>query len=243
MRNILTLIKENKKSIIWIAATLTLFILIFLGINALKSCNSKTDKIEYTDSSKVHHVYYEDGSFSNLKKENKDLYDSLKKYKQQINFLVQFNYDKSYNTGKVQVKTKETIKKVPVYIKTENGKYIEYTEEAKTYEYENKPNDTINYKLKINSTREPNWYELNVKMHDKITVVNKDDGNGKNHLTINTNNKADVSDVTVFKKKEKKHIMNVISIGPTVGYGYSLKSHKLEPFIGVSISYNIFGKK
>lgn len=236
--SVLKKIWQEKNNIIY---TLIALGIIFCGFLVYKSCGESVNKTEYVDSTGVHHVEYNSSDFSALKKENKQLYDSLKQYKNQIDYLVQFNYNKGYNTGKVITKT--TTKEVPVYIKDESGKYVEYNEEAKTYEYKNEPNDTLQYNLKINSTREPNWYELNVKTYDKITIVNKDDGNNKNHLTINTDNKADVSDVTVFKKKEKKHIMNVISVGPTVGYGYSLKSHKLEPFIGISISYNIFGKK
>ena len=221
--------------------TLISLAIIVIGFWAYKSCQGKFNKTEYVDSTGVHHVEYNSSDFSALKKQNKQLYDSLKQYKNQIDYLIQFNYNKGYNTGKVITKT--TTKEVPVYIKDNSGNYVEYNEEAKTYEYKNEPNDTLQYNLKINSTREPNWYELNVKTHDKITIVNKDEGNNKNHLTINTDNKADVSDVTVFKKKEKKHIMNVISIGPGIFYGYDVKQHKTTYGIGITLSYNIFGKK
>ena len=97
--------------------------------------------------------------------------------------------------------------------------------------------------MQINSTREPNWYSLNVKLHDKITIVNKDEGNGVNHLTIKTDNKADISNVTTFKKKEKKNIFNRISIAPGVFYGYDFKSKQMGYGVGITIGYNIFGSK
>lgn len=223
---------------------LALLVLILISFFVFKRCsNSKNkDNVEYVDKKGTYHKEFKDGKFSDLKKENKELYDSLKKYKKEIDYLVQFKYNKRYKTDKVIVKTTE-IKKVPIYIKNDKGEFIEKKEEAKTYEYQNKPNDSIEYKLKINSVREPNWYSLDVNVHDKITLVNKKEENGINHLTINTDNKANVTDVTTFKKKEKKNIFNKIAIVPGIYYGYDIKNKKIGYGIGITLGYNIFGTK
>lgn len=234
-------LSDNKKAVSIALAVLALLFAIAICCSQFMSTRSKTDKIEYSDSSNTYHSQYKDGKFSDLKKENKELYDSLKKYKDQIDFLLQFDYDKSYKTGKVETKT--VIKEVPVYIKDEKGNYVEYNEEARTYEYRSEPNDTLDYELRINSTREPKWYELNVRTHDRITVVNKDQGNGDNHLTIKSDGKGDISDVTTFKRKKKTNIFNKIAIGPTIGYGYTTGNGKFGPYIGIGVTYNIFGTK
>lgn len=240
MRKIINFFNNNKKAIKYCFFILFAFFVVLFGY--YKYANHwKAQKIEYVDSTGTYHKQYNEGDFNELKKENKELYDSLKKYKDKIDFLTQFNYDKSYNSGKVVVKTKEV--QSPTYVKNKDGQYVEKVEEAKTYEYENEPNDSFNYKLQINSTREPNWYSLNVKLHDKITIVNKDEGNGVNHLTIKTDNKADISNVTTFKKKEKKNIFNKISIAPGVFYGYDFKSKQMGYGVGITIGYNIFGSK
>ena len=46
---------------------------------------------------------------------------------------------------------------------------------------------------------------------------------------------------TVYQtiNKPKK---NLITIGVNVGYGYTFKSKKLEPFIGLGINFNLFNK-
>lgn len=210
-----------------------LIALAIIIVTVVKQCigtNSSTkNKIEYNDSANVKHIIYNSSSFSSLKSQNKQLYDSLKQYKNQIDYLAKFNYDKSYTTDKV-------ITKKSTETSAENVN-------AKTFEYYSNPNDTFNYTLKINSEKEPNWYQLNVKLHDNITIVNKETEKNENHMTISSDNKADINDVTVFKKKEKKNIFNKIAIGPQIGYGYSPTSKKLEPYIGIGISYNIFGRK
>lgn len=223
---------------------LSLLVLILISFFVFQKCkgSKNKDNIEYVDKKGTYHKEFKDGKFSDLKKENKELYDSLKKYKKEIDYLVQFKYNKRYKTDKVIVKTTE-IKEVPIYIKNDKGEFIEKKEEAKTYEYQNKPNDSIEYKLKINSVREPNWYSLDVNVHDKITLVNKKEENGINHLTINTDNKANVTDVTTFKKKEKKNIFNKIAIVPGIYYGYDIKNKKIGYGIGITLGYNIFGTR
>lgn len=229
-------LKTYRKYIIAVAVILAMALVFMLG--RCSNNGKKLDEVEYVDSSKTYHKQYYEGGFQDLKKENKVLYDSLKKYKDQIDFVLQFDYDKTYHTGKVITKSNNS--SIDKTFKTTNTSNIN---EAKTYEYGNKPNDSIEYKLKINSYTEPNWYSLDFKLHDKVTVVNKDQGNGINHLTVNTSNKADVSNTTVMKKKRKKSIFNKIAIGPTVGYGYTFKSKKIEPYIGISVTCNIFGTK
>ena len=232
--------KNHKNSIM---CGITMVVAISMCLIGVHMCSKlkKAKKIEYTDSICVHHVKYNDGKFSDLKKENEQLYDSLKKYKKQIDYLVQFTYEKTYTTNKVVIKKESDAQQT--YTKNQDGNLVENIEEAKTYEYSNEPNDSINYQLKINSTREPNWYSLDVKMHDRITIVNKNEGNGDNHLTISTDNKAEISNTTVFKKKRKKNIFNKIAIVPGIYYGYDIKNKSIGYGVAVTIGYNIFGTK
>ena len=240
MQKLISFLKKHKNVILY---GILMIIVALLTLIGLHTCDvlRRTKKIEYTDSASVHHVKYNYGKFSDLKKENEQLYDSLKKYKKQIDYLVQFTYEKTYTTNKVVIKKESDAQQT--YTKNQDGNLVENIEEAKTYEYSNEPNDSINYQLKINSTREPNWYSLDVKMHDRITIVNKNEGNGDNHLTISTDNKAEISNTTVFKKKRKKNIFNKIAIVPGIYYGYDIKNKSIGYGVAVTIGYNIFGTK
>ena len=56
---------------------------------------------EYKDSNNVYHNINYDKDFKELKEKNKELYDSLKKYKNEINHIIQFYYQKEYDTFKI----------------------------------------------------------------------------------------------------------------------------------------------
>ena len=207
--------KFYKKYSSWIIA---LLITIIVGLVAyvnyqIDKGKNMIDEIEYTDSANQYHKYYYETKFKELKKTNKELYDSLKQYKDKITYLIQFTHEKDYNTGVIN--TKPNI--VDTNIK--DSMKVDTPLVAKTYEYMSEPNDTFQYKLNVNSYTEPNWYSIQAKVKNKFTIVNKEEG-GMNHVTIQPNDGGNVSNVTVFKKKEKRSFWNRFSFGPgfTVGY-------------------------
>lgn len=204
---------------------ITIGLLFFTHYEIFKS-RKLIDKVEYYDSlNRYNQIYYE-GSFNDLKKTNKQLYDSLKIYKDKISYLIQFTHENEYNTGIVH--DKPTVKDSVVH----DGNTITIPLVSKTYEYLNEKNDTFTYKLRINSNTEPNWYSLQAKVKNKFTIVNKDEGNGQNHIVIEPNNGGIVSDVTVYKKKRR--FLDRVSIGPGVTAGYDPINRKFGVMIGVT---------
>lgn len=166
-------------------------------------------------------VHYEQ-EIDNLSKLNKNLYDSLKIYKNQIDYLVQFKYEKKYDTG---------------VIRTDTVKEIIHNKDSviKTYEYAN-TNDTLVYNLKIGSAEKPEWYSLDFKVSDQFTIVNKKFDNF-NKTDIESNGIID--DVTILKKKEKKNLFDNISIGPSITMGYDIAKKEPEFIVGFSITYDL----
>jgi hypothetical protein len=166
-------------------------------------------------------VHYEQ-EIDNLSKLNKNLYDSLKIYKNQIDYLVQFKYEKKYDTG---------------VIRTDTVKEIIHNKDSviKTYEYVN-TNDTLAYNLKIGSAEKPEWYSLDFKVSDQFTIVNKKFDNF-NKTDIESNGIID--DVTILKKKEKKNLFDNISIGPSITMGYDIAKKEPEFIVGFSITYDL----
>ena len=181
----------------------TLLIVVIVGLISyfnyeLQKKQNKIDEIEYTDTTGTYHKQYYETKFKELKKINRELYDSLKQYKDKIDYIVQFYHEKDYNTG--QVHTKPKIIDSVVY----DTVLVTIPQVAKTYEYTSEPNDTFQYKLNVNSFTEPNWYSINAKVKNKFTIVNKEDGNGMNHITIDPENGGTVSNTTIFKKEKKR---------------------------------------
>lgn len=221
-----------KKYSLWIIGV---FVLLIIGVDIYLSykVRKKTDEIEYTDTTGTYHKHYYESKFKELKKTNRELYDSLKQYKDKIDFIVQFYHEKEYNTG--QIHTKPKIIDSLVY----DTVPITVPPIARTYEYISEPNDTFQYKLNVNSFTKPNWYSIHAKVKNKFTIVNKEEDNGMNHVTIQPNNGGTISNPTVYKKEKKKTFWNRFSIGPSVTAGYDLVNKQWGIMGGVSATFDL----
>lgn len=201
----------------------------------LKSFNDQRNRLaneliktEYIDKNGTFHKVYEEEDFKALKKENRELYDSLKKYKKQISDILQFRYTKRYVTNKVS--------KTPISV---NVVEVNKLDTIKVFEYQNGTTDSIKYNLQIASTVEPKWHKLDITVNDELTIVNKKGDNGINHLTIDSNNKGTITDVTVFKKKESKGFWKRFKAGPSATVGYDPINKRFGTAIGIGIMFDI----
>lgn len=230
---------KEKCVLIMIALFLVIIGTLYFARTELKESEKLVEEVEYIDSTNTYNKIYYEKEMSSLRKENKELFDSLKKYKKDIDFLVQFKYKKTYETGVVH--TKKNNSRPSTVTKEEQGINPEEKLEAKTYEYLSEPNDTFEYRLRINSEREPNWYSLSANVKDKFTIVNKSkDDSNINHITIGSQGSGEISDVTVFKKKEKKKLRDRISIGPGATAGYDPINKNWGVMVGIGVSYDLW---
>jgi hypothetical protein len=204
--------------------------LIWYSHKCASEASKLVDEIEYYDSIGNYHKIYYSKLFNDLKKENKQLYDSLKKYKEQIDYLVQFTHEKEYHTGQVSTKPKNNGKK-------DTTETIE-PQIAKTYEYTSEPNDTFQYKLSVNGYTEPLWYSMSAKVKNKFTIVNKTDGD-INHVVISPSDGGEITDVTVWKKKDKRTVWDRISVGPSVTAGYDVVNKQWGIMAGASVTIDL----
>ena len=225
------LYKKYSSWIIALLLTIVVFLIAYFNYR-LEQKQRKIDEIEYTDSTGAYNKLYYEAKFASLKKQNKELYDSLKQYKDKIDYIVQFYHEKEYNTG--QVHTKPNIIDSVVY------DTISYTVPpiAKTYEYTSEPNDTFQYKLNVNSFTEPNWYSIQAKVKNKFTIVNKEEG-GMNHITIDPGNGGTITNPTVWKKKEKRSLWDRFSFGPGVTAGYDPINKQFGVVVGASATFDL----
>lgn len=242
----------NKKCSIGIVLAVVLALLCgFFGYKNYKLAQRLPSTVSesYNDTTGLYKKIYENREFVALRTENKALYDSLKQYREQIDYMVQFTYSKSYSTDTVWItktKTKTKIEKVQVPVMVTQTQTLVDTvyqdantdETVKTYEYAGTDRDTINYRLQIGSTREPNWYKLDMSLTDQITIVNKTE-NGMNETDIQTGKVGVISNVTTFHKSEKTPFWKRFSVGPTVGAGYDVVNKKFGVTVGVGVTFNL----
>jgi hypothetical protein len=215
---------------------LTLFLitcgLLWYAYGAYEHTNRLIEEVEYYDSLNNYNKIYYSKTFSALRKENRELYDSLKKCKDKLDYVIQFSHEKNYNTGKK--KSEPTI----IHDSIHDTITIKEPLVSKTYQYVSEPNDTFQYKLNVNSYTEPNWYSIQAKVKNKFTIVNKEEG-GVNHTTITPNNGGTVSDVTLWKKDKQKTVWNRVSVGPAVTAGYDPINRQWGMTLGVGIGFNL----
>lgn len=191
-----------------------------------KKLTDKLDEIEYTDTAGQYNKLYYEKKFSALKKENRELYDSLKVYKDKIDYLVQFSHTSEHSTGVVTTKPGASLSK-------------EEKEVSKTYEYTGEQGDTFSYKLTINSLKEPNWFKVDTKVKNTYTIVNKKEG-GVEHVTIGSGGNGIIEDVTVFKPKTKKKLKDYVAIGPSVSVGYDPFKKEFGTLVGGSLVIDLW---
>ena len=206
-------------------AMLIILALLIVAFFRMKETGKIIDKIEYTDSTLIYNQIYYEKTIKELKKENKELYDSLVSKNKNIDYLLSFKAKKKYKIDTVFIQAPDT------------------TKVNKTYEYKSQPNDTLTYELKINSSSMPNWYHLKMTTSEKFMIVNKEYDNGMNQVTIGGNNGnggTEISDVTVFNQKKKKKLKDRFIIGPSVTAGYDVVNNKVGITAGVGVTIDLW---
>lgn len=210
----------------WIIIILLFGIIAFLSwkIYTLNDMSRATiEQIHYKDSNKdKYNIIYYDQTIASLKQTNKSLYDSLKLYKEQIDYLIQFKYKKQFHVD-------------TIFIDTTKSK------DVNTYAFSDTLNDTLKYNLQIGSKLPPNWYKLDVELADEFTIINNK-YNDVNNTTISSSNGSTITDVTVFKKKSNK-ILDNFSTGPSINVGYDVLNKNFGIMVGWAITYKIDFKK
>lgn len=214
--------------ILWIMVAVILFLTGYiLYLNKKSQTTIQTiETLQQQDEGKYTQFYYE-REFQALKKENRELYDSLKNQKDYITSLEKFSYRVKYVTDTVytEAEIREEVKDLP----------------NETYVYHNET-DSLTYQLQVNSKIEPNWYSLNVDVKDDFTIVNKTYADGRMTTSIESANKGEISDITAWQKSTRKKWYQRFAFGPSVIVGYDPINRNFGTMVGVSVTYNILGK-
>lgn len=161
---------------------------------------------------------YQSQTIKELKKQNKELYDSIKDIKN-VKQAVIIKYKYKYNGETIYVD-----RTLPI----ENNIY-KFT----------KNTDTISYVLTVKSDT-IDWYKLDFSLNDKLTLINREE-NGNNEVTINTSNGGStIIGTEIFNKKENKNsFINRFSWGIQIGIGHGLIHKKNDVYVGVGASFRI----
>ena len=164
-------------------------------------------------------VTYQSQTISELKKQNRELYDSIKGI-ENVKQAVIIKYKYVYNGDTVYID--RTLPPI----------------ENELYTFEKK-SDTISYNLSVKG-KEIEWYKLDFTLNDKLTLINREE-NGSNLLTINTaNGGGTIEGTQVFNKQiNRNSFFKRFSYGVQVGVGYGLITKKPDIYVGVGINFRL----
>lgn len=161
---------------------------------------------------------YQSKTIGELKKQNRELYDSIKN-KKDVKQAIIIKYRYVYKGDTIYIDRELPQPKDSVY----------------TF---SKKNDTISYAAKIKSSCPPEWVKVDFNINDKLTLINREK-NGQNELTISTNG-GQIDGTTVFNKDDKNDsFINRFSLGVNAGVGYGLINKKPDIYIGVGVSFRL----
>ena len=154
-----------------------------------------------------------DKTWGELKRENEELYDSIRKLSN-VKEAIQVKY-----VLKRDIDT--------VYI---NNTYIPIDS---IYHYAQN-SDTINYNLDIKG-KDVEWFKLDFSIQDSLMLVTRS-ANGQNETIISHTTNTSIKDVTVFvpKKKFSQKVKENIYFGVGVGAGYGVFNKKPDIYIGIN---------
>lgn len=188
------------------------------------------DKLSEIKIEKVEAGHYESTSFGDdirsIKEENKELYEMVRSYRDDVKFLTEFIYKKSFKTDTIYI---------------ERNTPMDSDSAPKTFEYfSGGEGDSIQYKLSFSSVCEPNWYKLDFSINDRLTIISRGE-DGLFKTTIDSENKADIEGVTVFNKKEKKKFVSRFGVGPNVSVGYGLLTKEPDVYVGIGFTFDLLG--
>ena len=154
-----------------------------------------------------------DKTWGELKRENEELYDSIRKLSN-VKEAIQVKY-----VLKRDIDT--------VYI---NNTYIPIDS---IYHYAQN-SDTINYNLDIKG-KDVEWFKLDFSIQDSLMLVTRS-ANGQNETIISHTTNTSIKDVTVFvpKKKFSQKVKENTYFGVGVGAGYGFFNKKPDIYIGIN---------
>lgn len=208
--------KRFNSSSILIALLILFNIGTFLFFNRKLSNSAVETSISQIDGNKAK-VLHQDKSLSELKKENRNLYDSIKNVKSNLESATEIRYKYKYVTDTIFV---------------DNTKI--HQDSVYTFE-ENKNNIKTEVEVKASDVK---WVRVKSEIVDTLQIYNLK--YGKNNVTniTSSNNNLEIQQVTSFKRKTK--FMDRFVIGPTVSVGFSPITKSFDTHIGVGITYKLY---
>ena len=166
-----------------------------------------------------------------LKRENRELYDSISKLNDVESGMV-IEFREHYVTDTITV-DKFIVKTDTVRVNSGGNVY----ESVDSLYHYTQDNDTVNISIDVKA-KQLEWCRADFTINDRFMVINREK-DGVNQTIISHSDNASIEGTSMWHRKDGRKWYQRFSVSPQIGVGYGVFNGKADAYIGVGISYQI----
>lgn len=213
----------------WIFIIALIVMLVIQGVNYQQAKKDLVTSAEYNKENTYVRIY-ESQRLDKLKRENRELYDSIKKLNDVESGMV-IKFREHYVTDTIMV-DKFVVQRDTIRVVADNNKVYESVDSI--YHY-TQNNDTVNLDIDIKA-KELQWCKADFTISDQFMIINREK-DGVNQTLINHSNNATIEGTTMWHRKDTKKWYQRFTISPQIGVGYGMFNRKVDTYVGVGVGY------
>ena len=199
------------------------------GVNYQQIKKDLVTSVEYNKENTYVRIY-ESQRLDKLKRENRELYDSIKKLNDVESGMV-IKFREHYVTDTIMV-DKFVVQRDTIRVVADNNKVYESV--VSIYHY-TQNNDTVNLDIDIKA-KELQWCKADFTISDQFMIINREK-DGVNQTLINHSDNATIESTTMWHRKDTKKWYQRFTISPQIGVGYGMINRKVDTYVGVGVGY------
>lgn len=203
--------------------------LVIQGVNYQQTKKDLVTSAEYNKENTYVRIY-ESQRLDKLKRENRELYDSIKKLNDVESGMV-IKFREHYVTDTIMV-DKFVVQRDTIRVVADNNKVYESV--VSIYHY-TQNNDTVNLDIDIKA-KELQWCKADFTISDQFMIINREK-DGVNQTLINHSDNATIESTTMWHRKDTKKWYQRFTISPQIGVGYGMINRKVDTYVGVGVGY------
>lgn len=203
--------------------------LVIQGVNYQQTKKDLVTSAEYNKENTYVRIY-ESQRLDKLKRENRELYDSIKKLNDVESGMV-IKFREHYVTDTIMV-DKFVVQRDTIRVIADNNKVYESV--VSIYHY-TQNNDTVNLDIDIKA-KELQWCKADFTISDQFMIINREK-DGVNQTLINHSDNATIESTTMWHRKDTKKWYQRFTISPQIGVGYGMINRKVDTYVGVGVGY------
>ena len=203
--------------------------LVIQGVNYQQTKKDLVTSVEYNKENTYVRIYVSQ-RLDKLKRENRELYDSIKKLNDVESGMV-IKFREHYVTDTIMV-DKFVVQRDTIRVVADNNKVYESV--VSIYHY-TQNNDTVNLDIDIKA-KELQWCKADFTISDQFMIINREK-DGVNQTLINHSDNATIESTTMWHRKDTKKWYQRFTISPQIGVGYGMINRKVDTYVGVGVGY------